>query len=241
MALSRHSIFSVLTFIVIGAFPYYSQAEKSEKSKLALSIQIKGLGVFEPHTFENRIDTKSCGAQRKPQNLIFLQDGRLKNVVAFLEPLSNNIPIALKPVDSKTINISNCEFSPRIAVLTPGASLIFKSTDNILFQLRSQTKLNGRKQSALPPNLLSSQLRYEEREIVPIVDDIHPWMRMYAIVEDKRLVEVSDQKGKITFENLSPGTYKLSFWHETMGFLEWEKPIDLQANMNISYDWKLNE
>ncbi len=226
--------------LLIELFPKTVQAEKSEKSKISLELQIQTPVDAAPtqKAYKVQMDPKVCGTDRQSLSMVVKDGGFLKNVAVFLEQLSNQP--AENDFEPANITIENCEFNPRLIIVKPGTRISFQSNDPILYQIRSQSKLNGRKQVALPPNLLHSFIQYDEREIVSIVDDLHPWMRMYAVVEDRSLVRITDGNGKAVFKSLRPGKYRLWFWHETLGIHHWESEIEISRNTVIKFNWKPN-
>ena len=50
--------------------------------------------------------------------------------------------------------------------------------------------------------------------MLPIVCDIHPWMKTWIGVVEHPFHAVSAEDGTFVIEGLPPGTYTLAVWHE---------------------------
>ena len=50
--------------------------------------------------------------------------------------------------------------------------------------------------------------------------DLHPWMRAWVVVAEHPFYAVTNERGELALENVSPGTYTLQLWHETLGVVK---------------------
>jgi hypothetical protein len=46
---------------------------------------------------------------------------------------------------------------------------------------------------------------------------VHPWMYAWVVVTEHRDIGVTDEDGHVIMQEIPPGTYTLSVWHETLG------------------------
>ena len=56
--------------------------------------------------------------------------------------------------------------------------------------------------------------------------DLHPWMSGYIGVVEHPYFGVSNEKGEVKWDQIPPGVYTLSAWHETLG--EKHKKIEIK-------------
>ena len=55
-----------------------------------------------------------------------------------------------------------------------------------------------------------------EEIAIPVKCNVHPWMHAYIVVV-KGPYGVSDDSGSFKLDNVPPGNYTLTAWHETYG------------------------
>lgn len=78
---------------------------------------------------------------------------------------------------------------------------------------------------SLYASLSKVSIRFEHPEIIPIVDEIHPWIKAFALVFPHPFFAVSNRSGVARIENIPQGKYQLRMWHEVLGRYSSDWPI----------------
>ena len=61
--------------------------------------------------------------------------------------------------------------------------------------------------------------------MVPVVCNIHSWMRAYIGVLDHPYFAVTGENGLFEIGNVPPGEYTIGAWHETLGEQEFKVTV----------------
>lgn len=229
-------ISTVLVMTVKSLAQAESEKPPSSKLRLTVSTDLKKETLF----IENKVDQSICGNKQPRERLQISPDGHLQSIVAFLEPKNSTIQVQ-QTYTTPTITLKKCTPEPRIVLTAPGKPVMVKSSDPILYQFRSQTKSNGRRVFTLPPNLETLAIRYDVPEVIKVVDDIHPWIKFFIVVEDRMITATTDSLGIINIVDIPQGTYRLTLWHELLGSKVINENLDLKQSKNLQIQWNLHE
>lgn len=148
----------------------------------------------------------------------------LANIVVFLR--SN--PALLK--DAAGL-IAEAEKRPRImtihnAVCTPRIRCLLKGQPFLIDNRDSQDYALNVFQSRTPAKIVSAetmvQCEFDFKGTIPDSLDAenYPWLRGYVFITKHPFVSVSNSSGKFRIENIPPGKWELSMWHERTGTID---------------------
>lgn len=136
----------------------------------------------------------------------------LQGAVVYLERADGK-PIGLKHNNTTRVIDQRGEmFSPYITALSVGDTLEFHNTDPITHHVYSFSK-------AKPINIIvparqsSDKFTFEKQGVVALGCNIHDHMAAFIYIAPSPVSGVSDKEGKIQFQGLPDGDYKLSSWH----------------------------
>jgi hypothetical protein len=73
---------------------------------------------------------------------------------------------------------------------------------------------------------------------IPVVCNIHPWMRAYLFVFANPYFDVTTKSGIFELRNLPPGTYTIEAWHERLGSQDVSVTIAPKQSQSISFVFK---
>jgi hypothetical protein len=76
---------------------------------------------------------------------------------------------------------------------------------------------------------------------VPIVCNVHPWMRAYAFVFSNPYYAVTSKTGTFEIKNLPPGTYVVEAWQERYGTKDQTVAIGPKESKAISFMFTSHE
>jgi len=158
------------------------------------------------------------GTQAAGESVVVGGNGGLANVVVYIsQGLSGDIPIASKPV---TFEQKGCQYIPHVVAVNPGQHMTILNDDKTMHNIHPDPKPGGgntafnKSQLGGGPSL---DVAWTAEEIaIPVKCNVHPWMHAYIVVV-KGPNGVSDGDGSFKLENVPPGTYTLTAWHETYG------------------------
>jgi len=159
-----------------------------------------------------------AGAPAAAENVVVGANGGLANVVVYISHgLSSPVPVSSKPV---TFEQKGCQYVPHVVAVNPGQHMTILNRDNTMHNIHPDPKPGGgntafnRSQLGGGPAL---DVAWSAEEVaIPVKCNVHPWMHAFIVVV-KGPNTVSNNNGSFKLENLPPGTYTLTAWHETYG------------------------
>ena len=156
------------------------------------------------------IDQKVCGDQLPDEAIVVDAQGRLANAVVILTGVTRGYPAEPMVTNEK------CRFGPRVQLIGPKANVRTTSKDPILHTTNAQLE-NGRTlfNVALPIPGLTIAKAIAASGNVRLSCNTHPWMRGWLVVATEAAA-ISGADGRVTIDNVPPGTYELRVWHEAL-------------------------
>jgi len=164
-------------------------------------------------------DQEVCGATRKVAEVLVVgADGGLKNAVVSIGPVARGkaFPAGARP----ELDQHGCWFIPHVLVVPAEADIDIVNSDGILHNLHAFPKNNPPFNVAQPKFKKVLTQRFALPDVVRIACDVHPWMNGWIIVAADPYHVATGADGSFLLENVPPGTYTLSVWHETLGTRE---------------------
>lgn len=122
------------------------------------------------------------------------------------------------PAESLEIDQKGCMFIPHAAVARVGQKVIFKNSDAILHNVRSEAKINKSFNIAQPVQGMTTTKTFAQAEVgIKMRCDVHFWMASFVHVLDHQFYAVTGDDGSFEIKDLPAGTYTLEIWHEKLG------------------------
>lgn len=170
-------------------------------------------------------DTEFCDKHAiYDESLIVGPKRGIANVVVYVATPDLRIHPDLVRGLPPTVTLDNvgCRFEPHVLWLWVGRqSLVMHNSDAVLHNVNLQP-IGDR-----PVNpLLATDQSFEhnltraQNVPVPVVCNLHPWMKGYVLPRDNPYVAISDETGVIRLDNLPTGELTFYAWHERVGYLE---------------------
>lgn len=173
-----------------------------------------------------------------PNESVVLGPGRgVRYAVITLEGLSKGRPLEREVVHE--IDNVRCRFAPRVIAAEIGQFVVFKNSDPILHT--AHALFNGDQPQfniGLYPGRVSRK-PLTAPGIVKIICEVHPWMSAYIAVTDHPYHAVTDIYGEYLLQDVPPGVYRLTLWHETLG--KQEKKVEVKAGSVAQIDFSVSE
>jgi len=189
-------------------------------SQLAIAASIRGKVVVDAPVppqkkVEVTIDQYVCGNEKEPGDLVVSPQRELRNAVVWIE----NPPAGggeQAPAGKVELDQNGCTFIPRVVVVPAGGTVDFLNSDRLLHNIHATPKLNVAFNRTQPKNR-TIPVTFTKPEIVKINCDLHSWMTAWVVVAAHRWYAVTGPDGTFAFDDLPPGKYQVSVWHERLG------------------------
>ena len=160
-------------------------------------------------------DQAMCGnASKRSESLIVSPEGFVQNAVVFVPDAQGDGEAAAALA---TLDQQRCEFVPHVVCVRQGAAVTFLNSDQGVHEGRCFREAEMLTRFTMPPKARPVQRTFEAPGPVLVRCGLHPWMHAWIYVAGKGRYTVTDTKGRFSLANVSPGTYQLHIWHETLG------------------------
>ena len=73
---------------------------------------------------------------------------------------------------------------------------------------------------------------------VPLLCNVHAEMSAYVLVLENPYFSVTEKDGVFNIENVPPGTYKVSAWHEKLRTVTKDVTVEAGKAANVDYNLK---
>jgi plastocyanin len=173
----------------------------------------------------------------KTQDVVTGEDGTLENVVVYLRgdfaEYSFDIPQAPAALDQ-----NGCMYMPHAIALMKGQHLRVTNSDQTTHNVNAAPRINGGWNQSQGAGSAAADEVFQHAEIgIPVKCNIHPWMKSYIAVFANPYFQVTGEDGTFKLENVPPGAYKLTAWHEVYGSKEQDVTVSAsqQETANITF------
>ena len=153
-----------------------------------------------------------CGEQKPSEALVVGADGGVKGSVVLVEGVSKG----KKSTGEVVLDNHKCLFVSHVSVVTAGDKVRVKNSDVILHNTHGFMGKPTVFNLALPnkDQMVDITRRLGKPGVVRVLCDAHPHMFAWMVVHDSPYVAVTDDRGAFKIDNIPPGTYKVTMWHE---------------------------
>jgi plastocyanin len=150
----------------------------------------------------------------KTQFFVVGPKGELKDVVVYLKNVSGkSTGESAAPL---VIDQRGCEYSPYIAAVQTGQTIVVKNSDPVLHNIHTLPVVAGNKEKNLPQVQGAPDLNFNftaAEDFVKFKCDVHPWMFAYVTVVDSPYYAVTGKDGSFKIANVPPGKYVVEAIH----------------------------
>ncbi len=159
----------------------------------------------------------TAGRQMLQEAVLVAADGSVANAFVRLEGTFAPTPA---PADPVVIDQHDCVYEPRVVGVRVGQPLRILNSDDVLHNVHSSSAAGNSFNVAQPGAGASYDFTPKgEETMVKIGCDIHRWMTAWVGVVSHPYFAVSERDGSFEIDNVPPGTYTITGWHETFGLL----------------------
>src|SRR5580700_5200924 len=146
--------------------------------------------------------------------------GGLENVVLYITEglpaaAASEVPTTVPVFDQK-----NCVYTPHVLAMDINQKFKVVTSDQTthnIHPLPNPLAGNIPWNKSQPPGSPAIETSWKTEEVaIPVKCNIHPWMHGYFVVV-KGPYATTDANGSYTIENVPPGNYTVTAWHEEYG------------------------
>jgi hypothetical protein len=167
-------------------------------------------------------------------------NGGLANVVVYVKSGLGHYryPAPQTPV---VLDQKNCMYAPRVVGLMVDQPFEVENHDLTMHNVVVMPRNNPRWGTTQPVGSAPVKSKFEDPEFaMPVICDIHPWMRAYVFVFDQPYFDVTSKDGAFALKDLPPGTYTIEAWHEGNKTLDQTITLGPKESKSISFTFRAN-
>jgi plastocyanin len=139
--------------------------------------------------------------------------GKVENAVVYINGIEGKT--FLPPEKPMVMDQVGLKFIPHVMPVMVGTTVNFPNSDVVLHNVFSPGYLEKFNLGTYPRGTIKTKT-FEIPGIVLVLCNIHHEMSAFIVVIETPYFTVTDQNGKYTIDNLPPGKYELTVWHERM-------------------------
>lgn len=141
-------------------------------------------------------------------------NGTLANAVVYVKSGLGRYryPVPQTPV---VLDQKNCMYAPHVLAVMVGQPFSVANSDPTMHNVHVMARHNRQWSSSQPVASAPLKSTFERPEFaIPVLCNIHPWMRAYVFAFDQPYFSVTGTDGAFAIKNLPPGMYTIEAWHE---------------------------
>jgi hypothetical protein len=155
----------------------------------------------------------------KMETYVVGSGGGLENVVVYItEGLTG--PAATQTATTEPVfDQKNCMYTPHVLALDVDQKFKVTTSDQTthnIHPLPNPMTGNIPWNQSQPPGASPVEKSWKAAEVIPVQCNIHPWMHGWFVVV-KGPYASTDSNGAFTINNVPPGSYTVTAWHEAAG------------------------
>jgi plastocyanin len=137
----------------------------------------------------------------------------LTNVIVFLEDAAR--PAVLPSTRARIVQ-ENETFVPRVVAITRGSTVDFPNADPFFHDVFSLSRSGTFDLGSYPRGQTKSQ-QFRKAGLIKVYCHLHSHMTASIMVFDHPFFTIPRPDGSFSIEDVPPGSYKVSAWHERIG------------------------
>lgn len=170
-----------------------------------------------------------------PPDVVTGPNGALANVVVYVKSGSGRYRY-LVPQTPIVLDQKNCMYAPHVLAMMVGQPFSVANSDPTMHNVHVMARHNRQWSSSQPVDSAPLKSTFDRPEFaIPVLCNIHPWMRAYVFAFDQPYFAVTGTNGAFTIRNLPPGTYTIEAWHEPHHTLDQTVTLAPQESKAITF------
>ncbi|HXX44696.1 MAG TPA: carboxypeptidase regulatory-like domain-containing protein [Candidatus Acidoferrales bacterium] len=175
-----------------------------------------------------------------PPTFVVGDHATLANVVVFVKSGLGKYKFET-PSEPVILGQKNCMYEPHVLALMTDQPFEIENNDPTMHNVHPMPKQNRQWSTSQPAGSAAFKSSFARPEFaMPVLCNVHPWMRAFVFVFDHPYFSVSSKSGTFELRNLPPGTYTIEAWHESLGALDQTVTVAANESKTISFAFKSN-
>lgn len=159
-----------------------------------------------------------------------------KDVVVYIEKVGNNDFAA--PEEHGVIDQLNLTFVPHVIAVQKGTTIDFPNSDIVRHNVFSPPECCKQFNLGTYDVGVVKEVKFEEVCNVPLLCNVHAEMSAFVLILNNPYFSVTGKDGAFKIENVPPGDYKLSAWHEKLRTVTKDLKVEAGKASNIDFSLK---
>jgi len=157
-----------------------------------------------------------------------------EDVVVYIEEVNgNNYPA---PEEKGILDQLNLTFVPHVIAVQKGASIDFPNSDLVRHNVFSPPDCCKQFNLGTYDVGVVKTVTFDETCDVPLLCNVHAEMSAFVVVVNNPYFSVTGRDGVFEIENVPPGTYKVSAWHEKLRTVTKDVTVESGKTSNVDFD-----
>lgn len=187
-----------------------------------------------------RKDMDFCKDKPIPLNAVIAKDGKLKDVIVRI----GNGGVAgdwKAPEQPAVLDQRDCMYEPRIQGVVSGQTIEIRNSDATLHNVHTYRGSETWFNQAQPKGAAPIVKDVEEKGLIKVTCDVHPWMRSFVVATDHPFFAVSGEDGSFAIKDVPAGKYELEAWHSHYGLKKASVEVADGKQAEVTFTYEGNE
>jgi hypothetical protein len=173
-----------------------------------------------------------------PPTVVTGENGALANVVVYVKSGLANYRYD-SPSDTAVLAQKNCMYEPHVLALRTNQPFAVQNNDPTMHNVHPMPKHNRQWSNSQPAGSAPLKQVFANPEFaMPVLCNVHPWMRAFVFVFDHPYFAVTSATGTFELKNLPPGTYTIEAWHESYAALDQTVTVSPKEAKAVAFTFK---
>ncbi|HXW62112.1 MAG TPA: carboxypeptidase regulatory-like domain-containing protein [Candidatus Acidoferrales bacterium] len=214
--------------------------DPSTAGSITGTVKFEGaLPVFRPIDMSAEAACVQANPQPVTPNVVVLgEHGALAATVVYVKSGLGRYHFDT-PKDPAVLDQKGCNYEPRVLALRTFQPFEVRNTDPLTHNVHPIPRENRPWNRSIGAGEAPYVTTFSHPELaVPVVCNIHPWMRAYLFVFDNPYFDVTTKSGTFELKNLPPGTYTIEAWHERFGTQDLSVSIAPKQSKSVAFTFR---
>jgi plastocyanin len=184
-------------------------------------------------------DTDVCGVTVSTASLsVDAATHGLRNAVVHVELAVSEVSARTVAPTPAVVRNKECRFHPHVAAAQVGDDVQIFNDDPVMHNtniiVENSTALNVAMVAGGNP--IKKRLKKSGLHLVKC--NVHKFMQAYRVVFDDPYFDQTTETGQFSITGVSPGSHRISVWHETLGVMEKEVQVPARGTVVVDLEYK---
>ncbi len=236
----KHYCLAIIVVFALILFVSHANAREDEKTLTedqAKIMQEDLMKAMQKLKREIKIEVKVENGGSITGNVECKRTRYPEDVVVYIEKVGDNKYPA--PEEHGILDQYNLTFVPHVIAVQKGTTIDFPNSDLVRHNVFSPPDCCMQFNLGTYDVGVVKHVTFDEAGEIPLLCNVHAEMSAFVLVLDNPYFSLTGRDGAFKIENVPPGTYKLSAWHEKLRTVT--KDVTIVAGKTTSMDFQLNK